>query len=158
MNEDSVRKAEKMNVGEIMSDHPACCTPDTPLGDVAQLMLDKDCGEIPVVESKDSARPVGVITDRDIVCRTVARKRNPLEMKAEDAMTKTVVCVTPDTSLEECCDIMEENQIRRLPVVDHNGDICGMVAQADIARNTPKEKAAEVLRFISQPSARAAEG
>lgn len=120
------------------------------------MMLEKDCGEIPVVESADNLKPAGVITDRDIVCRAVALNKNPLELRAVDVMTKTVVSVTPDTTVDECCDIMEENQIRRLPVVDQNGEICGMVSQADIALHTPEEKAAEVLRFISQPSARAA--
>jgi len=147
-----------MKVSEIMSGNPACCTPDTNLEEVARMMLDKDVGEIPVVESDQSRKPVGVITDRDITCRAVAKGRNPLELKADDIMTGSVVSVHPDATIEECCDIMEENQIRRLPVVDQNGDICGMVAQADIVRNTPEEKAAEVLRFISQPSARAAEG
>lgn len=147
-----------MKVSDIMTDHPAWCTPDANLRHVASLMLEKDCGEIPVLESKDSHKPVGVITDRDITCRAVAQNKDPLGTKAEEIMTKTVISVTPDTTLEECCDIMEENQIRRLPVVDQNGDICGMVAQADVVRNTPEEKAAEVLRFISQPSARAAEG
>lgn len=147
-----------MKVSDIMTDHPASCTPDTGLHEVAHMMVEKDCGEIPVLESEKNPRPVGVITDRDITCRSVAEGKNPLEMNAEDVMTPMVVSVTQDTTLEECCDIMEENQIRRLPVVDQNGHICGMVAQADVVRNTPEEMAAEVLRFISQPSARAAEG
>jgi CBS domain-containing protein len=145
-----------MKVSEIMTSRPTCCTPGTQVREVARLMMDKDCGEIPVVESTEKLRPAGVITDRDIVCRAVALGKNPLEMRAEDVMTKTVISVTPDSTIDECCDIMEENQIRRLPVVDQNGEICGMVSQADIARNLPEEKAAEVLRFISQPSGRAA--
>ncbi len=147
-----------MKVREIMSENPACCTPETGLREVATLMLEKDCGEIPVVEGKDDATPIGVITDRDIVCRAVARGKNPLDLRAEDVMTQTVISVTPETSLEECCDIMEENQIRRLPVVDQNGELCGMISQADIARHSSRDQTAEVLRFISQPSARAAEG
>lgn len=145
-----------MKVSEIMTSRPTCCTPGTDLHEVTRLMLDHDCGEIPVVESGEKLRPAGVITDRDIVCRSIALGKNPLEMRAEDVMTKTVISVTPDTTIDECCDIMEENQIRRLPVVDQNGEICGMIAQADIARNLPEEQAAEVLRFISQPSTKAA--
>lgn len=150
------RKSFIMNASEIMTKRPACATPQTDLRDIANMMLEKDCGEIPVVESTGSLRPVGVVTDRDIVCRSIALGKEPLQLKAADVMTKTVVSVTPETSIEECCDIMEENQIRRLPVVDRNGEICGMVSQADIVRHTPEEKAAEVLRFISQPTARAA--
>lgn len=145
-----------MKVSEIMSPRPVCSTPETQLREVARLMLERDCGEIPVVESHEKLRPIGVVTDRDIVCRALAAGKNPLELRAEDVMTKTVITVTPDTTIDETCDIMEENQIRRVPVVDGNGEICGIVAQADIARHTPEEKAAEVLRFISQPVARAA--
>jgi CBS domain-containing protein len=145
-----------MKVSEIMTTRPVCATPETELREVARLMKERDCGEIPVVEGRQNLRPVGVLTDRDIVCRTLAEGKNPLEQKAGDVMTKTVLSVTPETSIDECCDIMEENQIRRLPVVDQSGEICGMISQADIARHTPKEKAAEVLRFISQPSAQAA--
>lgn len=145
-----------MKTSEIMSSRPTCCTPGTQLQEVAKLMLEKDVGEIPVVESTESLKPAGVITDRDIICRAVALGKNPLDMRADDVMTKTVISVTPETTVDECCDIMEENQIRRLPVVDQNGEICGMVSQADIARSLPEEKAAEVLRFVSQPSAKAA--
>lgn len=145
-----------MKVSEVMTARPSCCTPETDLQEVAKEMLERDCGEIPVVEGTENLRPTGVVTDRDIVCRALALGKNPLELKAADVMTKTVISITLETTLDEACDIMEENQIRRLPVVDKTGEICGMVSQADIARHIPEDKAAEVLRFISQPSARAA--
>lgn len=145
-----------MKVSEIMTARPVCCTLETQLQEVARLMLEKDCGEIPVVESHEKLRPIGVITDRDIVCRSLAVGKDPFDLRAEDVMTKTVITVTPDTTLDEVCQIMEENQIRRVPVVDQNGEICGMLTQADIARHLSEGKAAEVLRFVSQPSARAA--
>jgi CBS domain-containing protein len=66
-----------MNVGEIMTKDPACCTPDTGLQEVAQMMVDCDCGCIPVVDSEGSKMPVGMITDRDITCRVVAKGQNP---------------------------------------------------------------------------------
>ncbi len=68
-----------MQVKDVMTADPACCTPDTPLPKVAGLMVDNDCGEIPVVESTAGKRPIGVVTDRDIVCRTIANNINPLE-------------------------------------------------------------------------------
>lgn len=146
-----------MKVSEIMTARPVCGTPETNLREIARMMVERDVGEIPIVEGRESLRPAGVVTDRDIVCRAVAERKNPLEMTAGDVMTKTVVSVTPETTIDECCDIMEENQIRRLPVVDQSGEICGMISQADIARHTPEEKAAEVLRFISQPARAAGE-
>jgi CBS domain-containing protein len=139
-----------MKVSEIMTKDPACCTPDTGLQEVAQMMVDCDCGCIPVVDSKDSKMPIGMITDRDITCRVVAKGQNPLDFTAQDAMTSTVVSVTPDTSIEECCNLMEESQIRRVAVVDENGACCGIIAQADIAANASDSKTAEVVQEVSK--------
>lgn len=139
-----------MKVNEIMSKDPACCTPESRLGEVARLMVENDCGEIPVVDSKRTMRPVGVITDRDIVVRTVAEGKNPLEAEAGDCMSSPAVTVTPETSVEECCDIMEERQLRRVPVVDDAGACCGIVAQADIARHAPTDQTAEVVKEVSR--------
>ena len=141
-----------MEVKDIMTPDPACCTPDTALQRVAELMVENDCGEIPVVENATSMKPVGVVTDRDIVCRTVAKGINPLGLTAADCMTTPCVTVTPDTSLDECCRVLEEKQIRRVPVVDASGACCGIVALADIARHTAKREAGEVIKEVSEPS------
>jgi CBS domain-containing protein len=140
-----------MQVKEIMTASPACCTPDTSLADVAKMMVDHDCGEIPVIHGGDQ-RPIGVITDRDITCRVVAQGKNPLQMKARDCMSTPVLTVTPEMSLEECCRIMEEKQLRRVPVVDQRGSCCGIVAQADIVLKAPDRQATEVVKDISRPA------
>src|SRR5919199_1229891 len=140
-----------MKVKDIMTPEPACCTPDTTLQRVAEIMVENDCGEIPVVENIASMKPVGVITDRDIVCRTVAKGLNPLTLTASDCMTTPCVTVTPDTSLDECCHVLEEKQIRRVPVVDASGACCGIVALADVARHAKKRETAEVVREVSEP-------
>lgn len=137
-----------MQVREIMTNEPACCTPDTPLPEVARLMVERDCGEIPVVD--EHRKPVGVVTDRDITCRIVAEGRNPLELTARDCMSSPVVTVTPETSVEDCCKSMESNQVRRVPVVDEHGSCCGMVAQADVAQGGSKEETAEMVREVSR--------
>lgn len=142
-----------MDVREIMTENPTCCTPETGLQEVARMMVDDDCGCIPIVDSSDSKMPIGMITDRDITCRVVAQGRNPFDLTAGDAMTSTAVSVTPDTSLEDCLDLMEESQVRRIAVVDDNGKICGIVAQADIARNADERKTAEVVQEVSKASA-----
>ncbi len=133
-----------------MTKDPACCTPETGLQEVAKMMVDSDCGCIPVVDSQDSKMPVGMITDRDIACRVVAKGQNPLDLTAQDAMTTTVVSVTPETSVEDCCNLMEESQIRRVAVVDEKGSCCGIVAQADIAINASDKKTAEVVQEVSK--------
>jgi len=141
-----------MEVREIMTPNPVCCTPDTHLEAVARLMVRHDCGEIPVVENEESMRLIGVITDRDIVCRTLAQGKNPQSMTVRECMSSPCVTVTPETSLEDCCQVMEEHRIRRVPVADRNGYCCGMVSQADIARRASTEQAAEVLKEVSQPA------
>jgi CBS domain-containing protein len=144
-----------MEVREIMTPNPACCTPDSALEEAARLMLRNDCGEIPVVESESTMRLVGVITDRDIVCRSLAQGQDPLKMTVKDCMSAPAVTVTPETSLEECCQMMETHQIRRVPVADQNGCCCGIVSQADIARRTSSEQAGEMVKEVSQPQAAA---
>ncbi|CAN5793318.1 CBS domain-containing protein [soil metagenome] len=142
-----------MKVEEIMTKNPACCTADSKLQEVAQMMVKNDCGCIPVVENENSKKPIGMITDRDITIRTVAEGKNPLDLTAGDVMTDQVITVTSDTSVEDCCNKMESNQIRRVAVVDENGGCCGIVAQADVAINADKNKTAEVVQEVSKESA-----
>ena len=140
-----------MQVTDLMSRNPSCCTPSTSLAEVARLMRDCDCGEIPVVESKDSMRPIGVITDRDITVRAVAEDKNPLNMKAVECMSTPCVTIHKTASIVDCCHLLEEHKIRRVPVVDDSGRCCGIVSQADIAQ-TMDQLAADVVRQVSQPS------
>src|SRR5262245_13356582 len=113
-----------MKVKDLMSTNVACCRRATPLKEVARMMVECDCGEIPVTD--EAGNPVGVITDRDIACRAVAQGRNPLELTAGDCMTSPPLTVTPKTSVEECCEILETHQVRRLPVVDETGRCIGI--------------------------------
>jgi CBS domain-containing protein len=140
-----------MEVERIMTSDPACCTPDTPLQEVARLMVEHDCGQIPVIEDSRGRRTVGVITDRDIVCRTLARGENPLHMTAQHVMSRPVLTVRPDMKIEDCCRLMEEKQVRRAPVEDENGRCCGIVSLADIAQNASEQMTVEIVRTVSQP-------
>ena len=76
-----------MHVKEVMTASPTCCLAETSLQEVAKMMVDNDCGEIPVIDSNETKKPLGVVTDRDIVCRTVAQGRNPLDLTASDCMS-----------------------------------------------------------------------
>ena len=138
-------------VRNIMTMNPACCTVDTRLADVAALMVVHDCGEIPVVNDHSEKKLVGVITDRDICCRAVARGLNPNAMKAKDVMTTPAFTAKVDMTVEECCRLMEFKKIRRIPVVDDRGNCCGMVSLADIALLEKEEMAGSVLKTISVP-------
>ncbi|MGI8541926.1 MAG: CBS domain-containing protein [Aridibacter sp.] len=141
-----------MNVKEIMTKNPACCTTDNTLQEAAKMMKDNDCGCIPVVENMESKKPVGVITDRDICCRTVAEGKNPLDLTVKDAMTSNVETVKADSSVEDCCNLMEDKQIRRVVVVDNDGGCCGIVAQADVAIKSTDNKIAEMVEKVSKSS------
>jgi CBS domain-containing protein len=138
-------------INSVMTPNPACCTADTPLREVAQMMVRNDCGEIPVVESLQSGKPVGVVTDRDIAVRVVAEGRDLNSACAADAMTSPVTTVAENASLADACDAMEQNQIRRVVVVDDSGKVCGIVSQADIALSGRDRTTAEVVREVSAP-------
>jgi CBS domain-containing protein len=136
-----------------MTIEPVFVTVDTSLHEVAQMMADRDCGIVPVIETAERRRPVGVITDRDLVLRTIAHNKNPLHMIAGEVMTEMVVALTPDATVEECVRLMETNRIRRVFVVDQNGDLEGVVAQADIARHAPAYETAGLLKDLSGKAA-----
>lgn len=139
-----------MLIRDIMTKDPACCTPDTPLTEVARLMLTHDCGAIPVCEGADSRRVSGVVTDRDITVRVVAAKKDPNRVTAGEVMSHPVAVVHVEESLEQALKTMEANQIRRAPVVDGAGCLAGIVAQADIARVGAPQQVAELVQEVSQ--------
>lgn len=138
-----------MNVLEVMTRAPACAVPEMPLHEVARMMVDNNCGCIPVVD--ESGAPIGVITDRDIVCRIVALGESPLDKTVKDAMTSEVITVKQDDSLERCANVLQQNQIRRAVVIDENKRVVGIVAQADLARRS-EILGGEVVAAVSAPS------
>ena len=133
---------------DIMTIDPACCSPDTTLDQIAKLMVANDCGEIPIVDRDD--RLIGVITDRDIVCRVVADGKNPMGYTADSCMSSPVLTVSADTPLDEVVSLMEKHQIRRVPVVDGGGCCTGIISQADVAATAPARTTAELICQISQ--------
>ena len=136
-------------VKDIMTPEPAVCAPDTGLGQVARLMREHDCGELPVVESMESRKLVGVITDRDIVTRALAQDKNPLDLTARDCMTSPAFSVTQETAVSQLCSLLEEKQVRRAPVVDADKKVIAIVSQADVALKTSPQWTAEVVRQVS---------
>jgi CBS domain-containing protein len=138
-----------MELNTLMTANPACCGRDTPQREVAMMMADNDSGMIPVVDAQ--GMPLGVLTDRDIAVRAVAGGKDTTRSSAGDYMTSPVRTVSMDTSLADCCAAMESAQVRRMPVVDMDGRICGVVAQADIALNGNAGTTAAVVREVSKP-------
>ena len=136
---------------EVMTKDPICCLPNDMVSKVAQLMKSKDIGPVPIIENVQTKKLVGIVTDRDLVLKVVAAGRDPKSTKAEDVMTRKVVTCHAADDLEKAMDAMSEHQLRRIPVVDQNNAIVGIIAQADVAtRGGQPEKTAEVVRGISK--------
>src|SRR5436190_6025451 len=148
----SVRESEATTMTktarDVMTTEPACCTPNTTLDQVAKMMVQNNCGEIPVVDVTD--RPIGIVTDRDIVCRVVAAGRNPMAHTAETCMSQPVVTVEADDPVEQVVLTMEKHQIRRVPVVDERGCCAGIIAQADLAWTAGERDVAQLIREVSR--------
>jgi CBS domain-containing protein len=141
-----------MKVRDVMTAEPTCCTPETSLEAVSRLMIDCDCGAIPVVGDLAAKFPIGIITDRDIVTRVVATGQDARGLTVRECMTSPAITVTADSSLADCLKLLEINQIRRMIVVDATGAVVGMVAQADIAAHATKRQAGELVREVSHPT------
>lgn len=138
-----------MLVKDLMMRVPAFCTRDTTVDKAAELMLRNDCGEIPVC---DDERVVGVITDRDIACRVVAARKNPLRTTVSEFMSSPAITVSPEDEIELVVETMRERQIRRLPVTSSSGKLVGMIAQADLASKLPTDLVGRLLKSISRPA------
>ncbi len=139
-----------MNVQSVMTSKPACCTTSTPLREVAQMMVQHDCGQIPVVD--EAGKPVGVITDRDITVRMVAAGRETLTGCAADAMSSPAQTISLDSALKDAACLMEGSKIRRVPVVDAAGKLTGMISLADLALSGKDEATMEVVKEVSAPT------
>lgn len=138
-----------MDVRSLMTPNPTCCSPDTTLQEVARMMMQNDCGQIPVIGQ--DRQPLGVITDRDIAVRAVAAGMDTSSVIAGDCMSSPAASVSAQSSLDECAGLMERNKIRRVLVVDEQGCIAGIVAQADIALAGRDGRIAEVVKQVSKP-------
>jgi CBS domain-containing protein len=133
-----------------MTRDPVCCAPGDTVKKAAELMKSEDVGPLPVVETS-SGRLVGIVTDRDLVLNVLARGLNAANTKVSEAMTRDPVKCTEQEPLEEALEKMSTYQVRRLPVVDENDRIIGIIAQADIAtRIKNPEVAGEVVQEVSK--------
>jgi CBS domain-containing protein len=136
---------------DIMSDSPAVCTPETSSQDAARMMQDNDCGSLPVVESRNSMKLAGMVTDRDLALRVLGRGMDA-NTPVREAMTKNVSSVKLDDGLDAVERVMTGQQVRRVPVVDAQDRVVGIVAQADLARELSGSKdVGRVVEKISRP-------
>jgi CBS domain-containing protein len=139
-----------LHCGDIMTRDPVCCSPDDSVKKAAELMREEDVGPIPVVENA-SGRLVGIVTDRDLVLNVLAKGRDANSTKVSEAMTRDPVRTKEEEPLEEALEKMSAYQVRRLPVVDDQDRVIGIIAQADVAtRIQDPEVAGEVVQEVSE--------
>jgi len=144
------RRTDVMKVKDIMTTDVMTCKETDTLSDCTAMMKEFNIGAIPVMDDGDHL--VGIITDRDIAVRAVAKGIDPDEAHIGDFMTPSPVTIEPEINIEDAADIMAANQIRRLPVVD-NGKLVGIVSIGDLAVNIEDiDVIAETLRNVSLPS------
>jgi CBS domain-containing protein len=144
-----------VRVRDIMTPDPACCPPNSTAREAATLMRDYDCGSIPVVESTGSKRLIGTVTDRDLAIRGLAAGKGP-DTPVQELMTEAPVTSGPDDEVEIVREVMVARMVRRVPVVDENGNVVGIVAQADIAREegaASDQEVGRIVEAISNPRA-----
>jgi len=130
-----------------MTANPCSIDADKPVSYAAKMMRDEDVGAAPIVEGD---KLIGMLTDRDIAIRLVAEGKEPDSTMVRDVMSSRTITIEPDTDLNEALRMMAEHQLRRLPVVDDDGRLLGIVAQADLARQAEDAKVGETVKQISQ--------
>jgi CBS domain-containing protein len=136
---------------EVMTKNPVCCLPNDMVVKAAQLMKRENIGSIPVIENDQTRKLVGIVTDRDLTLRILAKGRDANSTKVETVMTSKVVTCLADDDLQKAMNAMSEHQLRRIPVVDKNNMVVGIIAQADVATRVDQpEKTAAMVKGISQ--------
>ena len=135
-----------MKVSEVMTENVQTVRPDQRVQEAASFMLSADAGSIPVAEG---GRLVGMITDRDIAVRGIAKGHGP-DTPVRDLMSSDVICARLDDNIEDAAARMSEAQVRRLPVVDQDERLCGIVSLGDLSREADIDCASEALEGVSQ--------
>jgi CBS domain-containing protein len=140
---------------DLMTENPFCITPETTAQEAAHRMEDQDVGSLPVVESRDSKRLVGIVTDRDLALRVLGRGESG-SLPVSDVMSKKdLACARAEDDVDEVEKLMVTHQVRRIPVVDGQNRIVGVIAQADLARERKElggKGVAKVVEKISEPA------
>ena len=135
------------SIREVMTSDPTTVEASSPVAEVARVMKQEDVGSVPIVEG---GRLVGTITDRDITVRVVAEGRDPQSTTVADVASRDLVTIDPQQNLDEALRLMAQHQVRRLPVVEEDGRLVGIVAQADVAALGDDARTGETVQQISE--------
>jgi CBS domain-containing protein len=135
------------SIQDVMTSNPCAIEADQPVAYAAKMMKDEDVGLAPIVEGD---RLIGTLTDRDIAVRVVAEGRDPQTVAVREVASTDVVTVDSQQDLDEALKLMARHQVRRLPVVEEDGRLVGVIAQADVADEAKAKKVGEVVEEISR--------
>jgi CBS domain-containing protein len=135
------------SIREVMTEKPCAIDADKSVSYAAKMLRDEDVGVAPIVEGD---KLIGVLTDRDIATRVVADGKDPEQTTVREVASKNVVTVDPQQDLDEALRLMAQHQVRRLPVIEEDGRLVGVVAQADVAREADAEQTGHVVQEISE--------
>lgn len=139
--------------GEVMTKEPICCLPNDTVAQTAEMMKSKNIGSILVIESMKTKRLIGIVTDRDLTLQVVANGHESKTTKIADVMTRKLITCTVDDDIQKAVKAMAEHQLHRIPVVDKDHKIAGIISLADVAtRVGQRKKLAKVVKKISQPT------
>jgi CBS domain-containing protein len=144
-----------MKIKHVMTKDPRCCVSSDTAQRAARIMRDEKAGVVPVIENEQGRKVIGVVTDRDLCMNVVADGRDPRTMPVQDCMTTTVVTCVSHDSVDKATELMRENQIRRIPVVDEQHRLVGIVSMADIVGRASVRAAEthDTLKTVSAPTA-----
>lgn len=137
---------------DVMTEEVVYSSPGDVVSHVAQLMKTEDIGPVLIVDNEESKKLVGIVTDRDLALKVVAEGRDPNTTTVEEVMSRKLVTCRADDDVESALKAMAQYQLRRIPVVDDNMTLVGIISQADVATRVGEpEKTAEVVKEISEP-------
>ena len=134
-------------IRDLMTSNPCSIEADKPVAYAARMMRDEDVGLAPIVEGQ---KLIGTLTDRDIAIRVVAEGKDPQSVTVREVASTDLVTIDPQQDLDEALRLMANHQVRRLPVVEEDGRLAGVVAQADVAKHATDEKTGDLVEQISQ--------
>ena len=141
-----------MKIKDIMSRNPACCVLTDSAQTVAKVLCDRNIGSMPVVTDQQSLRLVGMITDRDLCCSVIAQGMDPKTTQIEKLVSTSPVSCRDAENIERCERLMQEHQVRRIPIVDAENRVIGIVSQADLALKEKPERVSKTVAEISKES------
>jgi len=143
-----------MKCREVMTDNPVCCLPEDTVGQAARTLRREHVGSVPVITDEQSRTLIGMLTDRDLAIKVVAESRDPNHTEVSDVMTTTIVACREDDDVNSAVWAMQEHQVRRVPIVDYDSRVVGIISQADVfGRFGGPERPVHLTLGLSQAAA-----